>query len=280
MIQRTLWPQRDFEKHFCKLEWEFLCMSPEQAPTLKEISEPSTVGMPGFFQEPHAMVGTWWVGTQLAVAVLYHEQLWNLGWTEADQDIRQIDGGLLLRQPPIPVQHGHPPGWELDSKRSGISTYPTPTPTHRGGCLLGVSPHSSLLPGASSRSSFSWKGSWPGLSRHHGSCPSGKWTSLIFITWIMLTHRAENGVTALTFLYAKWSYCSCELLINLYSQLCIFPWSHLAQSELLLFQKAWDGCPPKTVVSNGKRMAVPFWLEMNLTLSGGEKKKKKKTVIV
>lgn len=72
---------------------------------------------------------------------------------------------------------------------------------------------------------------------HHSSCPPGKWTPLIFIIWIMLIHKAENGVT-LIFLYVKWSYCNCELLINLCSQLCIFPCSHLAQSELLLFQKA------------------------------------------
>lgn len=55
---------------------------------------------------------------------------------------------------PIPVQHGHPLEWKLHSKRSGISTHPTPTPTHRGGCLLGASHHSFLLPGASFKSSL------------------------------------------------------------------------------------------------------------------------------
>lgn len=86
--------------------------------------------------------------------------------TQADQHIRQRDGGLLLRQSPIPVQHGHPPEWKLDSRGPGVSTYPAPPPTHRGDCLLGASHHSSLLPGASFRSSSSWEGSWPGLSLH------------------------------------------------------------------------------------------------------------------
>lgn len=49
---------------------------------------------------------------------------------------------------------------------------------------------------------------------HDGSCSPEKWTSLTFIIWIMLIHKTENGVTVLIFLYVKWNYCGCELLIN------------------------------------------------------------------
>lgn len=165
---------------------------------------------------------------------------------------------LLGQPPPIPVQHAHPSEWKLDSKRSGISIYPTPTPPIEVSVSWEQAPIALCYLGHDSDPHP--HGRAPDLgspSTHHGSCPPGKWTPLTFIIWIMLIHKAENGVT-LIFLYVKWSCCNCELLINLCSQLCIFPCSHSAQSELLVFQKAWDGCPPKTIVSMGKEWLSPF----------------------